>query len=94
MSMLPQTVKNFIDAIFSPVTTFLQMITDYLGEISLIAGKGINLGQYLSFYSYLPQSMQLVLTSVISSVIFLAILQLIKAIMRMYYSAKDAVKWW
>lgn len=94
MGILPDPIKNFIDAIFKPAITFLDMVLDYLGSISLIAGKGINLSQYLSFFSYLPGSMQLVVQSIISAVMFLAILQLIKYIMRMYYSVKDAVKWW
>lgn len=94
MNMLPAPIKNFIDALFNPALTFLDMVLEYLGSISLIAGKGINLSQYLSFFSYLPDSMQAVIQSIISAVMFLAILQLIKYIMKMYYAVKDAVQWW
>jgi hypothetical protein len=94
LDILPGPVKNFIDAIFSPPVEFLSMVIGYLNQVSMIAGKGINLGQYLSFFNYLPSSLQVVVTAIVSSIIFLAILQIVKSIMRMYYAVKAAVKWW
>jgi hypothetical protein len=52
------------------------------------------LNNYLGFYSYFPASMQSVLNSLISAIIFLAVLQLVKAIFKMYFLAKDGVQWW
>ena len=94
MDILPTPLKNFIDAIFSAPVEFLSMVISYLNQVSMIAGKGIDLGQYLSFFNYLPQSFQVVVAAIVSSIIFLSLLQLVKSTMRMYYAVKAAVKWW
>jgi hypothetical protein len=94
MDIIPAAIKNFLDAIFLPPITFLNMINEYLSSISLIAGKGINLNQYLGFFSYLPGSLQSVINSLLASILFIALLQLVVVIMRMYYAIKEAVKWW
>lgn len=91
---LPQGLKNFIDSIFSPPLEFLKMARDYLNHVSTVAGHGINLNNYFGFFSYLPSSMQAVINSLLASIIILAILQLVKTIMRMYYAVKDGSKWW
>jgi hypothetical protein len=92
--IIPITVRNFFDSIFNPPIEFLQMGVDSLTNVSMITGKGINLNNYLGFYSYFPASIQSVLNSLISAIIFLAVLQLVKAIFRMYFLAKDGAKWW
>jgi hypothetical protein len=92
--LIPIMVRNFFDSIFNPPTSFLQMGVDYLSKVSLIAGKGINLNNYFGFFSYLPGPIQGVLNSLISAIIFLAVLQLIKSILKMYFTLKNAVKWW
>lgn len=92
--LIPGPVRNFIDSIFNPPTSFLQMGVDYLSEVSLIAGKGISLNNYFGFFSYLPAPLQSVLNSLISAIIFLVVLQLVKSIVRMYFAAKDALQWW
>lgn len=94
MDILPQPVKNFLDALFKPAIEFLKMCNEFLESIELVAGRGINLNQYLSFFNYLPPSWQAVLNAILASIMLLAILQLIKFIMRMYFSVKEAVKWW
>lgn len=94
MDILPQPVKNFIDSIFNPPITFLEMVFDLLNRVALVAGKGINLNNYFGFFSYLPTPMQSVVHSLLASVMLLAILQLIKAVMRMYGQVKVWVKWW
>jgi large-conductance mechanosensitive channel len=92
--LIPGPVKNFFDSIFNPPISFLQMGVDYLSNVALIAGKGISLNNYFSFFSYLPSTMQAVVNSILAAIIFLAVLQLVKSILRMYFTAKDAVKWW
>jgi hypothetical protein len=92
--LIPGPVKNFFDSIFNPPTSFLQMGVDYLSNVALIAGKGISLNNYFGFFSYLPGSMQAVINSLIAAIIFLAVLQLIKAIVRMYFTVKAALFNW
>lgn len=92
--LIPQPVRNFFDSIFNPPISFLQMGNDYLSHVSLIAGKGINLNNYLGFFSYLPGSMQAVVNSLLSAIIFLAVLQLVKSIIRMFFTVKEALFKW
>jgi hypothetical protein len=91
---LPGPIKNFIDSIFAPPLEFLTLAQSYLDRTSLIAGHGINLNNYFGFFGYLPSSLQAVVNSLLASVVLLAILQLVKAIMRMYYAFKDGAVWW
>lgn len=91
---LPGPLRNFIDSIFSPPLEFLKMAYQYLNNVSLIAGQGINLNKYFVFFGYLPGSMQAVINSLLASIILLSILQLVKMIMRMYFAVKDGSKWW
>lgn len=92
--LLPESLKNFVDTIFKPPIEFLQKVIEFLGELSIIAGKGININNYLGFVSYLPGSMQMVVNSLLSAVVFLAILRLIAAVMATYYNVKQGIKWW
>lgn len=92
--LIPAAFKNFIDSIFNAPTSFLQMGVDYLSHVSLIAGSGINLNNYFSFFSYLPGSVQAVVNSLLAAIVFLAVIQMVKSIVRMYLTVKEAVKWW
>lgn len=92
--MLPDGLKNFIDTIFKPPTEILEKIVELLGQVSMIAGKGINVGHYFVFFDHLPSSLQSVVNSLLASVIFLAVLILIRAIVRLYFGVKDGIKWW
>lgn len=92
--VLPAPVRNFIDSIFAPPIKFLHMAIDYLGNVQLVAGRGINLNHYFGFFNYLPGPMQTVVQSILAAILLLAILQLVKYILRMYFLVKDAVKWW
>lgn len=91
---LPPALKNFIDSIFAPPLEFLKLAISYLNQTSLVAGHGINLNNYLGFFGYLPASMQSVINSLLASITLLAILQLVKVIIRMYYAIKDGAQWW
>lgn len=92
--ILPKALKDFIDSIFNPPIEILQSAADYLNNVSMIAGRGINLNNYLGFVNYLPPAFQTVVNSLLAAVVFLAILQIVKVIMSLYYSAKEGIKWW
>lgn len=91
---LPPGIRNFVDSIFGPPLEFLKLAVSYLNRTSLVAGHGINLNNYMGMFGYLPGQMQAVINSLLASVVLLAILQLVKTIMRMYYAFKDGAKWW
>lgn len=92
--LMPANVKNFIDALFSPLTSFLQLVLDMLGNVSLTVGRGINLNNYFSFFTYLPASWQTVIHSALASVALLGTVYLIRAAWDMYLKAKESGKFW
>ncbi|WP_227877186.1 hypothetical protein [Paenibacillus macerans] len=67
---------------------------EYLGRVGTVAGRGINLNHYFGFFSYLPASMQAVVNSLIASILLLAVLQLVKSFVRLYFAVKDGAQWW
>lgn len=92
--VLPVPVRNFIDSIFSPPLSFLQLMESMLNEAGTVVGKGIDLNNFFSFFSYLPSEWQGVVTSALVSVTLLAILLLVKAAWDTYIRVKGSVKWW
>lgn len=92
--ILPVAIRNFIDAIFSPPLTFLQLTQDMLSRAGTVAGRGINLNNYFSFFAYLPSEWQSVVQSALASSVLLAILFLVRALWDMYLKVKASSKWW
>lgn len=92
--ILPAPIRNFFDTIFGPPTAFLELTFDMINKAGTVAGKGINLGNYFSFFGYLPQSWQNVVQSALASVVLLAILYLVRASWDMYLKVKGSSKWW
>lgn len=88
------TVIDFIDRIFSVPISFLDLAIDYLNNVSLVTAQGINLSQYFSLFYDMPGYMQMVVSSLLISVVFLSSLQIVKAVLRVYYAVKDGSKWW
>lgn len=91
---LPPALRNFFDSIFDAPINVLNMAYTYINQAGTIAGHGINLNNYFGFFSYLPSSMQGVVNSLLASIVLLAILQLVKALIRLYFMLKAGVKWW
>lgn len=91
---LPPPVRNMIDSIFSPPIEFLKMAIKYMDQVGTIAGHGISLNKYMGFFGYLPSSFQAVINSLLASIVLLAILLVVKSIVRMYYAIKDGSQWW
>lgn len=92
--ILPAPVRNFVDSIFSPPLSFLQLMQTMLDQAGTVIGKGIDLNKFFSFFSYLPPEWQGVVTSALVSVTLLAILLLVKAAWDTYLRVKGSVKWW
>ena len=92
--MIPDNIKNYIDAIFSPPLSFLNLMQEMLNNASLVAGKGIDLSNYFSFFAYLPSEWQGVVQSALASIVLLATLFLVRAAWDMYLRVKQSSKWW
>lgn len=87
-------IRNWVDDIFCPVITFLDLAKAKLAGVSLVMGQGLNIGQYLRVFGDLPTSWQLVVSSLLLMVATLGALLIFRSAMRIYYSIKEGVKWW
>lgn len=92
--LIPAPIRNFVDAIFAPPLSFLNMMRDMLNHAGTVAGKGINLNNYFSFFAYLPAEWQNVVKSALASVVLLATLWLVRSAWEMYLKVKQSTKWW
>ncbi|WP_282154824.1 hypothetical protein [Cytobacillus gottheilii] len=88
------TIKSFINKIFSPPIEVLDLAIEKLSEVQMISAQGINIGQYLSVLGDLPTSWQVTVSSLLLSVVLLGSLLIFRSLMRMYFSVKEGVKWW
>lgn len=89
-----ETIKSFIDKIFSVPISFLDLAIEKLGGTGQVIAQGLNVGSYLSIFGDLPREWQLVITSLMGSLVLFISLFLVIVIMRMYYAVKEGVKWW
>lgn len=87
-------IRSFIDKMFNPPITFLDMGIEKLRAVSKVTAQGLNVGKYLSIFGDLPTSWQLVISSALMSVVILGSLLIFRSVMRIYYSLKEGVKWW
>ncbi|WP_028982776.1 hypothetical protein [Sporolactobacillus terrae] len=87
-------IHGFIDAIFKPPISFLDMAIERLQSVQQVTAQGIDIGQYFSVFGDLPAAWQLVVTSILISTVLLGSLLIFRSVMRMYYAVKEGVKWW
>jgi len=87
-------IREFLDNIFSPVISFLDLGIEKLRGIQLVTAQGLNVGKYLSVFGDMPAAWQLVISSLLLSTVLLGSLLIYRSVMRLYYSAKEGVKWW
>jgi len=89
-----EVFRSFLDKIFQPPITFLDLAIERLQNVNLVVAQGLDIGQYFSVFGDLPTSWQLVVSSILISSVFLGGLLIFRSVMRMYYSVKEGVKWW
>lgn len=87
-------IHGFIDKIFKPPITFLDMAIEKLREVQMVTAQGLNIGSYFQVFGDLPTAWQLVVSSILLSTVLLGTLLIFRSVMRMYYSVKEGVKWW
>lgn len=87
-------IKNWVDDIFCPVITFLDLAKKKLADVRLVTAQGLNIGQYFKIFGDLPASWQLVITSLLLMITTLGGLLIFRSAMRIYYAIKEGVKWW
>lgn len=91
---MKETIRDFIDKIFNPPQSFLDLAIEKLQGIQLVTAQGIDIGKYLSVFGDMPTAWQLVVSSLLISVVLLGSLIIFRSIMRIYYALKEGVKWW
>lgn len=88
-------VKGFLvsilDKIFNPVTTFLNLAIDKVNGVSLVAIQGLNVQQYLSVFGDMPHEWQLLIKTIMTSVVILGTIYIFRSVMRIYYAVKEAI---
>lgn len=87
-------IKSFIDKIFQPPITFLNLAIEKIQGVQMVTAQGLNIGQYFSVFGDLPTAWQLVVSSILISTVMLGVLLIFRSIMRIYYATKEGVKWW
>lgn len=89
-----QKIKNFLDQIFAPPISFLELARERLVNASSITARGIDVRGYLSIFGDLPTVWQTVISSLLTATVVLIGLIIFRAVMRMYYATKEGVHWW
>jgi len=87
-------IKGFIDKIFKPPITFLELGIEKLQGVQMVTAQGLDIGQYFSVFGDLPTAWQLVISSILLSTVLLGTLLIFRSIMRIYYATKEGLKWW
>ncbi|MBE2941954.1 hypothetical protein HPK10_01990 [Anoxybacillus flavithermus] len=91
---IKEQIRSFIDKIFNPPITFLDMAIEKLKAVGKLTAQGLNVGKYLAIFGDMPNAWQLVISSALMSVVILGSLLIFRSVMRLYYSLKEGVKWW
>lgn len=88
------TIKSFINKIFEPPISFLDLAIERIQGVQLVTAQGLDIGSYFSVFGDLPRTWQMVVSSILLSTVLLGTLLIFRSVMRMYYSVKEGVKWW
>jgi hypothetical protein len=94
MMGLKEKIREFLDNIFGTPISFLDLGIEKLRTIQLTTAQGLNVGKYLSIFGDMPTAWQLVVSSILISTVLLGSLLMFRSIARLYYSAKEGIKWW
>lgn len=89
-----ETIKSFIDKIFGPPISFLDLAIEQLRSVQMVTAQGLDIGKYFAVFGDLPTAWQLVISSILISTVLLGVLLMFRSVMRIYYATKEGVKWW
>ncbi|MDG5787780.1 hypothetical protein QA612_09735 [Evansella sp. AB-P1] len=87
-------IRDWIDSIFTPFHSFLDMAIERLQMVNVVTAQGLDIGQYLSIFGDMPSEWQLVIQSLLFSMVVIGSVFIFRSIMRLYYAKKEGVKWW
>lgn len=87
-------IKTFVDKVFRVPIAFLDLAREKLQGAGVITRQGLDFSSYMSVFRDLPFAWQLALSNFLIVVVLLSALIMFRALMRLYYTVKDGVKWW
>lgn len=87
-------IKSFVDKVFAVPISFIDLAIDKMTGNSGIVAQGLDVSSYLSIFGDLPREWQMVLTSIMASMVLFISLFLVIVLMRMYSAIKQKVQWW
>ncbi|MFP3674965.1 hypothetical protein SB724_19200 [Bacillus sp. SIMBA_031] len=88
---IKQPIHNFIDSLFNPIISFLDLAIEKLEDVGNITAQGIDLGSYLSLFGDMPSSMQMCVTSLLISTTFIGGIIMFRSLVRIYYAVKESI---
>lgn len=91
---MKEKLKEWIDGIFNPFHSFLDIAIERLRNIRLVTAQGLDIGKYLAIFGDMPGIWQVVIGSILGAAALLGSLLIFRSIMRIYYGMKEGVKWW
>lgn len=91
---LKSQIHSFLDNVFNPPISFLDMGIEKLQNVNLVTAQGLDVGKYLSVFGDMPAAWQMVISSILISSVLLGSLLIFRSVARLYYSAKEGIKWW
>jgi hypothetical protein len=94
MADIKTIIHGFIDKIFKPPITFLDLGIEKLRNVQLVTAQGLDIGKYFAVFGDMPAAWQLVVSSILISTVLLGSLLIFRSVMRMYFTVKEGVKWW
>lgn len=83
-----------VDSILGPIKTLLQNALNYLGQIALVAGRGLNLDYFLGPIIMMGPGWQMLIGSIVSSAFLILVVLIVRTTYNLYLAFKQGVKWW
>lgn len=86
--------QRIIDTFFNPIIQILVAARDRLEQISLVAGRGLNLDYFLGPISILGPEWSGLIGSVITCAFIILSVIVARKLYGIYLALKEGVKWW
>ncbi|KLU61841.1 hypothetical protein CEB3_c17590 [Peptococcaceae bacterium CEB3] len=87
-------MHSIVDSIIGPIISLLQNALNYLGQVSLVAGRGLNLDYFLGPIVLMGPGWQMLIGSIVASAFLLLVVLIVRKSYDMYLAFKTGVKWW
>lgn len=94
MGAVYDTMKSFTDRIFATPKSLLDLAKEKLVSANQVTARGIDLQAYLSVLGDMPREWQMVISSLLIGIVVIMGLLLFRVLMRIYFAAKDGIKYW